>query len=700
MKNIKNKIHYWGKNSFVLFLWLVIPIVSAQTVFFQKENIPAASSLFFAIQDAESLLLQAGAKVQENKTSAKISFSFVLKKNNKEFATLYKARNKENDAFQLKLKNENKIEIEIAAFSSKGASNGLYYFLQNYLGFQFYHPKETFIPTSIRTQFPNFKEKVEPRFHKIGFHIHAMHPLELTEALLDANYKNGEKEVQDYIQWLSRNGQNYFEFNLLSSIDLDSWIPYMRKIIQFAHDRDILVGADLSMNMIQQRAFQLYKGAPHTFENKKKQMLSNIAALTKLEWDLWNVEMATTEFTHKNQEKLYQQQKFLYDQLHPKNIELTGRKHVVKDENLVSNEKSMKKALTDMDSAYGVLVHTVMFYGLLDEKTPVYRNENFEHLKDLLIESNAYRETWYFPESAYWITFDNSVPMFLTSYLSARLQDILYCESLGIDGHLTFSSGWEWNYWLVDWSIARWSFKSDANAKKETATMFLKPFIGSENVMNFVNEVADLQELYIKDKQLIKVLTAQTVTDEIPGKLNLEFHPRPEFPYPFIRNEANAEQLEFLENKYIHVLKEFIGEYKKLRANVENLHSVVEKEIVTSLDVTALRAEHRLNTLQFLITYRKNALKISTENAEQYLENAASIRLQALKLVKEQEKRYRYPLQELVGKKKSKTVYNFGYLYPTTELHFWEREELQAKNNYWNFWYRSIWDVFKIIGVK
>ena len=48
----------------------------------------------------------------------------------------------------------------------------------------------------------------------------------------------------------------------------------------------------------------------------------------------------------------------------------------------------------------------------------------------------------------------------------------------------------------------------------------------------------------------------------------------------------------------------------------------------------------------------------------------------------------------------SKTVYDFGYLYTVSDLHFWEREELQAKNNKWKFWYQNIWDVLKIIGVK
>ena len=69
-------------------------------------------------------------------------------------------------------------------------------------------------------------------------------------------------------------------------------------------------------------------------------------------------------------------------------------------------------------------------------------------------------------------------------------------------------------------------------------------------------------------------------------------------------------------------------------------------------------------------------------------------------MIEEQEKNYRYPIASIAANKKSKTVYNFGYLYPVSNLHFWEREEKQAAHNKWKFYYDNIWDVLKIIGVK
>jgi hypothetical protein len=615
------------------------------------------------------------------------------------YNTLYDANTKATQQFSIQsTKQNNIITIVIMSTSEKGLSNGIYYFLQNKLGFQFYHPKETSIPDLSNYVLDTFTETITPRFDKIGFHIHAMHPLEITEALLNENTPNGAEEIKAYIDWLSRNGQNYFEFNLLRSIKLKTWIPYIKPIVDYAHERGIICGADMSFHMIQQRAFQLYKNFPASFRKKDKQILDNITQLMQVNWDVWNVEFATTEFTHKNQDKLHEQQKFLYDNLSKYNVKLTSRKHVVKDENLISNAKSVKTKRTDMDSAYALLVHTVMFYGLQDSSTPVYRNKDFSHLRYLLIESKEYRDTWYFPESAYWITFDNSVPMFLMPYLDARMKDILYCDSLGIDGHLTFSSGWEWNYWLIDWSIARWCWK---DTKKTEPLQFLKEVVKDTSFIDFVTKANDLQTNFIKDKQLIKVLTAQTITDEIGGKLNLEFHPRPEYSYKYIMNKATKEELDFIQKKYVIVLDSFVQAYNTLKAAYKfSPKNKLEIELLLSLDITALRAEHRKNTLSYLLAYRLNKINKTKTPVQQYLDAAKTVRENALTLVKQQEQNYRYPVSSLAAEKKSKTVYNFGYLYPVSNLHFWEREEFQAKNNKWKFYYQNIWDVLKIIGVK
>src|SRR5688572_9584988 len=124
----------------------------------------------------------------------------------------------------------------------------------------------------------------------MGFHIHTMHPLELTQPLLDHTFPSGENIVKQYIDWLARNGQNYWEFNLLESIDLKRWPAYAKRFVDYSHSRGIMAGLDLSIHMIQQKAFMLTRSFPASFRNSKAQIRRNVDILSTAGWDVWNVE--------------------------------------------------------------------------------------------------------------------------------------------------------------------------------------------------------------------------------------------------------------------------------------------------------------------------------------------------------------------------------------------------------------------------
>jgi hypothetical protein len=242
----------------------------AGKLFFDLSNLPPAASLKYTIEDAQTLLKQGNIIIADKFDSA-TTFNVILQldSDTSRYNSLYEANTKQTQKFSIRSSfHEGTYLIEITSLSAKGLSNGIYYFLQKHLGFQFYHPKETIIPDLSDFQPDTFSETITPRFDKIGFHVHAMHPLEITEALLNENTPNGAEEVKTYINWLCRNGQNYLEFNLLRSIKLKTWVPYMKPIVDYAHERGIICGADMSFHMIQQRAFQLYKNFPASFRKR------------------------------------------------------------------------------------------------------------------------------------------------------------------------------------------------------------------------------------------------------------------------------------------------------------------------------------------------------------------------------------------------------------------------------------------------
>lgn len=611
---------------------------------------------------------------------------------------------------------ENQIQLELQCTTYEGLSNGIYGLLQEQLWFAFYHPKQTIIP---KLDFwpisENFKWEAKARFDKKGFHLHTMHPLELTEPLLNPDCPQGIEQVKEYIDWLVRNQQNYFEFNLLETEDLNRWVNYIKPAIDYAHSRGVLVGLDLSLHMTQQKAFMLYKNFPVSLQKAQKQIADNLKTIFQVDWDLIAMEASTTEFTSGNVSKIQELQLFVTDLVVNKyNSKLAGRKHVVKSDKMLG-KKVETAGLTDtqseLDAHRGVFIHTVMFYGLTDKKAPVYENENLLHLLDILKTEQQQRETWYYPESAYWITFDNSVPMLLLPYLQARLDDILLMDSLNVSGHLTFSSGWEWGYWMVDWSIARWSWVHRYNGQeiRPKATQFLGNLFQNQEIASHLNTLAFLQQKYIKDKELIRYLVAQTVTDEMPKPLNLEFHPRPLQSYKWLRKKANKDDISIIKKNVIEPLLEFVNlNYSILQElSTEDYElgadkKAILKELTTAFLVTNLRAKHKAHSLSYLLDKRQKELdKKYFELSEDNLSIAQQTREKALLLVEEQEQNYRYPLELIARKIKGggQTAYDFGYLYPVHNLHFWQREEEQINKDKYGPFFKSIWDIPRILGI-
>ena len=350
-----------------------------------------------------------------------------------------------------------------------------------------------------------------------------------------------------------------------------------------------------------------------------------------------------------------------------------------------------------------------MFYTISEEKAPVYRNENLRHMLDILNKEKEVRETWYYPESAYWVTFDSSIPLLLLPYLSARLDDILLMDSLEIPGHITFSSGWEWGYWLFDWSIARWSWKHSYDGAFEEVypTQYVDDIFGNQEGINaFFKKNVELQNEYLKDKELMRYMTAMTVTDELPGPGNIEFHPRPKHSYKWLAKKSDEETLEEVRKTDMQLLTEFsdkmahqVSELDESDKSLSEQQKKILQELRDGVEITGLRAKHRTHTLNYILTKRENKLKKQDNAIEPIMDKAKETRLEALGIVARQEKKYRYPVDRLTTTHKEPTSYHFGYLYPVHDLHFWKREESQYKKNRFGAFYKSIWNVWRIMGV-
>lgn len=705
---------------------IVLCILLAQLSFSQQsisllvsESLTQTDITAISIKDVQSLLTQAcDCQVTINNTTADVQLALpemdartAALPNRFAVEAKFPYRNFPEHNFEWTSHVENgKLVLKLSATSWQGVSFGLYALLQEKLGFRFYHPRETIIPTW--TQFPlqaGFTFSGKALFDKHGFHLHTQHPLELTEQLHNGKMKNSLDDVKEYINWLVRNGQTYFEFCLLESIDKKAWIYHAKEIVDYAHQRGIMASVDLSLHMIQQKTFQLYKSPVA----KKKQIEKNLQWITQAKWDFINMEFSTAEFIAGNKKKKEELRLYIIDWLlKNSNTKLMGRQHVVKHENEDGHKRKdfdWKPETNKLDKERGVLSHTVMFYDMTEENAPVYENKNQRHMYDFLLQQMQQRETWYYPESAYWVTFDVSVPMLLLPYLSARLSDIDTCVVHKVPGHVTFSSGWEWGYWLVDWSIARWSWQYSANGQEQRRypAMYIQELFAGTTASSFFEMQLQLQQYYLKDENLMKWMTAMTITDEIGIKaLNDAYHPRPEHSYKFLQRKAGFELLNKLRAKDIPLLDSFYAQsyslldwLKPKEGIAATLQDTVLNELTDGVLITALRAKHRSNILQYILCKREAELEKKRCDCKHWLESAASIRGAAQQMVSQRERYYRYPLQLVAAKRWDHTSYHFGYLYPVSNLHFWNREEQQALKNKYSPLFMNIWNMFRIAGI-
>jgi hypothetical protein len=603
------------------------------------------------------------------------------------------------------------ITLSLEAVSPEGVAAGLYGLLQEKLGFCFYHPRENIVPSLNNWPLPErFSFAASPRFEKRGFHLHTQHPIELAEQLNNPHYPNAFEDVKAYIDWLARNGQNTFQFFLLREVDRKTWPAHARRIVEYAHQRGIRCGVEISLSMIQQQAFQAIT-LLRPYPSYKRQVDDTLAWLFQEPWDYVSLDVTLGEHLPFLDKLLPDVQMHIEQQVEKRyGARLMYATHVI------SSKDGAKVRRPKLPNS-GIMIHTVMCYSASEANAPVYGNKNQRFMLEAAITENKQRETWYWPESSYWVGFDSSVPLLILPYLDARWSDMNTMAGLGVSGHLTFSSGWEWGYWLVDWSIARWSWllKDNGKVRPTSPLSRLADQNNDHELQKLMTRALSLQNIYLKDKELLRFMSALTPFSELPHPFDKPFQPEPEFNYGWLLNEASpVEASQALTRPIVDLetyavqMSEVVKQMEKRIERLRGLKQIGEKqlclfdEIERGLQVTALRANHRALTLRALLAKRgEHTGKINHSRvSEPLLASASLLRQQAQVIVNRQEGVYRYPVEQIARRRSSMTAYPFGYLYPASNLYFWEREEEQVRQERFDALFMNLWDMRRTLGLE
>lgn len=530
------------------------------------------------------------------------------------------------------------------------------------LGFLFPHPRWQISPTQAQIKLQCGKTyNWKPVLKNRGFHLHTLHPNEWVRGFL----MDREDISNEIVRWSARNGQNLIDVSLLR-VPLEKLQKNFKGPFQLARDLGVHTGVSLGVALQQQNSYKLLSlwQAITGFGSDEALERELIRLIKTIDTSFIVLEAGTSEFTATDPERTI---KWL------NRADEIARQHgraIFTKVHVSSNQHDKKYGNYNFLPSFaaptvGVLPHTVMFYGLLDAKAPMYGNKDFHGIRKFMETEAPKRPSWYYPETGYWVAMDADIPLLLTDYLRTRAEDLQWLAENKMDGQLIFSTGHGFAGWLYDWTQ---TLLIDEELKFD-------PYVGlallGEDRAAW-EKIFSHQKYHFKEAGVIPMISAANLQDELSSTHRI--HDR-------------------------HTIKEVSSDEKVREQEIRLLTSasaawpdtskIKEAELARLLLVTRLRVEQ---ALQLRLAMRKD------DKRAEALENAKNLREQAARVLEESRNDLRnYADLGVLDVWANPTSYQFGYLYPSASLYWWAREERMVREeSYWPF-KGNIYDVWDIL---
>jgi hypothetical protein len=590
------------------------------------------------------------------------------------------------------------------------------YTLLSSVGFGFLHPLAPTLPARV-TLPAAADESSAPRWPVRGIQIHTMHPLELTD-LLEGWGPNGPNDARGweamlpewsrFCEWAVANRLNRVQWVLLHAA---SWADFsesdvrrdrLKRLVDEAHRWGLTVGLDVPISQQQQHAFALIReiGDPR---KEVEQLSRRVDWVMSAGFDYLSTVSGQSEFTHADPRKML----FWMNEL-VKRVEDVHHRHAFIKVHASTgqtadgfNDPRDGKPLNInflphfADPRLGIMPHTVQHYGV-DDPAPTYGNSSFRPIYDFMSFEAGRRPVLWHPETAYWVSFDIDVPLFLPVYAERRVSDLRLiardASARRIDGQMIFSSGWEWGYWLNDVVAARASYEPESDAPSDleaTQRILAKalPFgTATKDVVDVVARTArDQKDLLIDGKvdgrspRDLRLRNGQAYLqgfetwDEISALAERIGIKGAQMTQP---NRAALQPSFFtMGPDYGSEIAPLLGEMEarhaarraeldRLRPSIPDSARDLFDDLADALAMTALRAR-QIHALYDRAYFGDSNRLVAARGA---LDEAARI-------VAGRERRYRVPAARIAAWRKNPTAYEFTYLWTVHSLFFWWRDE-------------------------
>ncbi|MEK7356442.1 MAG: hypothetical protein AAB250_08330, partial [Bdellovibrionota bacterium] len=199
---------------------------------------------------------------------------------------------------------------------NRGLSFGTYELLQQ-VGFRFFHPFTPRVPDVLKVSgHVDLAEK--PRWPVRGFHIHTMHPIELTHVLNawgpkgtndSAGFESLLPEWELYLEWSLAHRQNIVQWALLADKanttfnDSPERLARLTKVVKTAHRWGIVTGIDVGIVLEQQNTWRIIRKVGKKAD-EAGQIKTRVNWLMRTGMDYLAAEMGFSEFQAPDDQKM------------------------------------------------------------------------------------------------------------------------------------------------------------------------------------------------------------------------------------------------------------------------------------------------------------------------------------------------------------------------------------------------------------
>ncbi|MEO8699500.1 MAG: hypothetical protein ABI867_05625 [Kofleriaceae bacterium] len=569
--------------------------------------------------------------------------------------------------------------IVVIAADVLGAQYGTSAALES-LGFRFRHPFETFVPGELALVPPD-GEIHKPDVRVRGLQLHTLHPIEGYFAFWEPG-AGSTNDAHRIIDWVVKNRGNYLQWVALDDI-LDpgryvAWRDFTRELIDYAHMRGIRVGINLQLfgasNL--QLAFDLVDEAD---EPVAPQIAARLPLLVDgLPFDVYDLSFG--EFFNADPQAFVDAVNEVRNQLRTTapQAEMHAVIHVGADQLVTFMGETLLYYFLVKFADPSIIpdIHTVMFYDLFEPTGGAYHHEDFtEHREFLLDRMCSGRPVAYFPETAYWVAFDNSVPQYFPLYVRNRWLDLEQLDAQpgcgSLDNHLLFSSGWEWGFWLHDVTALRASYERPASPDD----LIVAEMADMPNAPPVIARLIEAQRTHLMLGKLVQYVAGRDAAMDAGRTVGIVSQPDRVVFDDFVMGVADPAAFD---TTVMQPLAVYADELDAIAADLDAADLPSNRwgrELHDGIAIDRVRARFVLATYGATLAHLagdETAARAELARADTLLAQGQAIVLERHGDLHDTHGR------RLLDKVTNRTFYQYGYLNNADSLCFWKRELVQV----------------------